>query len=298
LIPGGVEVVKDYYVRAYRVARNYLTPQRYAIIIEMAFTINWVGFMSEPEYENVILDMHLYQCFEAGLRMMNFEQHLHFTCENHQNQWLGIQTLPVFVGEWSLCYKTEADGSYTEPYPNTQEREFMWKFMLAQLQVYSGRNSMGFFFWNFRTESSAMWDWQMGLQGRWAPNAMPALVNTTFAPTDPASIAPEKAQVIQGVDVCNPSVWNSIVPYSTPLDQPKPNPSPYLPPVADPTTSTSTPTSSGSISSTSTGMPSGTGTSTNLPHPGPVIVVSGASTTKMGLLGTFFIAVWLAIILY
>lgn len=77
-VQGGVETVKQYYKQAYYVARRHLNAERYWIVIEMAFTINWGGFMSEPEYKNVILDMHLYQCFEAGLRAMTSTQHLQF----------------------------------------------------------------------------------------------------------------------------------------------------------------------------------------------------------------------------
>lgn len=157
LLVGGIETVKSFYQAGYTTARKYLSPSRYSIIIEMAFTVDWGDFMTQKEYENVILDMHLYQCFERGLRSMTFQQHLNFACTNHQTEWLATQKLPIFVGEWSLCYKATSDDAYLEPYPTQEEIDFLYKFMLVQLQVYSGPTSLGFFFWNFKTESAPMW---------------------------------------------------------------------------------------------------------------------------------------------
>jgi hypothetical protein len=60
LVEGGLQTIQDFYVQGYIAARQYLPPARYAIIIEMAFTVDWGDFMTGPEYENVILDMVLF----------------------------------------------------------------------------------------------------------------------------------------------------------------------------------------------------------------------------------------------
>lgn len=54
----GISIVKEYYKLAYDVARTYLPADKYAIVIDYAFDPwGWAGFMSEPQYQNVIFDL-------------------------------------------------------------------------------------------------------------------------------------------------------------------------------------------------------------------------------------------------
>jgi glucan 1,3-beta-glucosidase len=161
---GGVETVKSYYKQAYSVARKYLPANKYTIVIEGAFKVaDWVNFMSESEYENVQLDLHIYHCFDEGLRRAPYSAHLDITCNIDGNQ-LAMQTLPTFIGEWSAAWKVESNFAAGEPYPNAEEQAFMRQFILAQMHTYDS-----WYWWNFKTENAPMWDLFVGLQGGWFP---------------------------------------------------------------------------------------------------------------------------------
>lgn len=57
-LPVDLGRVKQYFMDGYRVARKYLPPEKYTVVIDYAFTYNeWHGFMPEPEYQNVVLDL-------------------------------------------------------------------------------------------------------------------------------------------------------------------------------------------------------------------------------------------------
>jgi len=168
-IQGGLDTVKDYYLRAYPVVRRHLAPEKYMIIIEQAFSpFGWIGFMNTSEYSNVVLDLHIYQCFDDGLRRASYSTHLDVTCEAHKNI-VDSQTLPTVVGEWAVAFKMESAIANHEPYPNQEQIEFMTQFALVQMEVFGSH-----FFWNFKTESAPMWDYFLGVNGGWLPSHLPS----------------------------------------------------------------------------------------------------------------------------
>jgi len=170
-LQGGLGVVRDYYLRAYPVVRRHLPAHKYRVIIEMAFCLQcWGDFMQPPQYQNVFLDLHIYQCFDSGLRAAPYEQHLTVAC-NSVPPVMDAQTLPTFVGEWSVAFKEESGWAQYEPYPNaTDMRHFMLQFALSQMKVYGS-----FFFWNFKTETAPMWDYFLGVEGGWLPSKLDSI---------------------------------------------------------------------------------------------------------------------------
>lgn len=196
-LPGGLATVQTYYLEAYAAARKHLAANRFTIVIEMAFMPDvWKDFMSGPQYENVVLDMHLYQCFSPDVLQFNSSQHFDFTC-NVQSQMLKQQTLPTFVGEWSNAYKVPSDFAMNEPPPTGDQIEFVLKFNLNQMQVFS-ENSLGSFFWNFKTETAPMWDWFMGQTGGWNPPRLPVVLDSNNSKGN---------SVVQGRDMCDSSQY-------------------------------------------------------------------------------------------
>lgn len=173
---GGIDTVKSYYKQGYDVARRYLPADKYSIVIEGAFKVqDWVNFMSEPQYENVQLDLHIYHCFDAGMRQASYDTHLDVTCNTDGNQ-LEVQTLPTFVGEWSAAWKVESNYAAGEPYPNAEQQDFMRRFILAQMHTYDS-----WYWWNFKTENAPMWDLFVGWEGGWFPASPSAEVATACA---------------------------------------------------------------------------------------------------------------------
>jgi len=65
-----------------------------------------------------------------------------------------------------------ADDAWAEAFPNAQEKVFLKKWALAQMNTYE-TTSLGWFFWNFKTESAPMWDYLLGVKNGWLPCHLP-----------------------------------------------------------------------------------------------------------------------------
>jgi len=171
-IAGGLWTVKSFYKKAYPVIRRHLPADKYKYIIDAAFSMDaWNNFMSESNYSNVVLDLHRYQCFDPYLQIAPWSLHWNISCRidaypSHP------QTLPSIVGEWSVGYKVAAEWAWAEPFPSTAEQIWLKRYGLAQMFAYE-RTSMGWFFWNFKTETAPMWNYLLGVEHGWLPCSLP-----------------------------------------------------------------------------------------------------------------------------
>lgn len=98
------------------------------------------------------------------------DQHLSIACNNHAGSIEG-QTLPTWVGEWSVAYKVGSGSAHYEPFPNENEKRFLKEFVLAQMKAFGS-----FFFWTMRTDPEQpayMWDYMQGVKEGWLPPKLP-----------------------------------------------------------------------------------------------------------------------------
>jgi glucan 1,3-beta-glucosidase len=173
-LTGGIDTVQNYYLMAYDVVRKHLSAEKYLVIIDGAFSWNaFNGFMSDSKYQNVAVDLHRYQCFDPLLSVMSWNGHLNFTCTREKFGLPNI-TLPVLMGEWSLSWYMENDfGPRPPPPTNPAEQLFLKRFAMAQMNTYESGNSLGWFFWNFKTEGAPLWNYILGVQKGWLPCNLP-----------------------------------------------------------------------------------------------------------------------------
>ncbi|OXG24862.1 glucan 1,3-beta-glucosidase [Cryptococcus neoformans Ze90-1] len=150
------------------------------------------NYMTEPEYEDVLLDTHNYQVFNDEYVAWNWDEHISNIC----NKASTYSTSPLWlvVGEWTLastdCAKylngrglgSRYDGSYPgSPYIGTcddksndvdrfseEYKAFMHRFWEVQTQVYE-QNGQGWIHWTWKTENAADWSYEAGLDGGWIP---------------------------------------------------------------------------------------------------------------------------------
>lgn len=163
-LEGGIGLIKNYYLTAYPIVRRHLPADRYWYVIDEAFSNGeYQNFMPAPEYQNVFLDVHIYHCFDPGMRAASYSAHLRISCQDSLFK-VERQTLPTFVGEWSVAYKVESDFAHLEPYPNPCEQAFVDRFCRTQMQTYQN-----FFFWTWKTESAPMWNYKLGVTDGWLP---------------------------------------------------------------------------------------------------------------------------------
>lgn len=144
-------VLVDFNWRAYQAIRRYCPPENGAVVIHDGFRdsrINDVfgGKMPHPEFQNVVLDAHRYQCFGPGpgqpdLRMFDHAANVRHA-EGHiadEMRRLNETVYWTICGEWSL--RTGGDRSDAE----RQE------YFDAQIRAFE--QCQGFFFWSYKLEN-------------------------------------------------------------------------------------------------------------------------------------------------
>lgn len=172
-------LLKAYYLRAYEAIRAHCPPQHVAVVFHDGFRSHreYLGFMQPPRYENVIFDVHRYQCFEDTDIDMDIHGHLHMAGERQREaddipRELG---LPTIVGEWSLGFDPEFVAFWPGPFNhalrhmNAFQKECAYRAFGAT-QLLSLAHYHGWFFWSYRTETTPEWCFRECVERGWLPS--------------------------------------------------------------------------------------------------------------------------------
>ena len=104
-----LETLQQFYQDAYAGLRKHLD-SNVAIIFHDSFRpFSWKNFMRGPEFTNVLMDTHLYQCFNKTDKVRSAQEQLEFAI--HRKAALDDmrrEELPTIVGEWSLSLSERA----------------------------------------------------------------------------------------------------------------------------------------------------------------------------------------------
>lgn len=148
-----LDTLRQFYKDGYNAVRRY-SDEKIAVIISDTFRpFEWNGFMSGAEYKNVMLDVHLYQCFSAEDKALDLAGHIDKT----QNEWANIfeqSDKPVMVGEWSLGLDPQTFVGMDA----NQEKEASKTYAKVQQLVFD--QSAGWFFWTYKTEDMPGWSYR------------------------------------------------------------------------------------------------------------------------------------------
>jgi glucan 1,3-beta-glucosidase len=172
------ELLKAYYLRAYETIRAHCPPERVAVVFHDGFRSHreYLNFMQPPAYENVIFDVHRYQCFEQSDIDLDIRGHLHMAGE----RWQEAETiqrelgLPAIVGEWSLGFDPEYVALWPGPFNhalrdmNAFQKECAYRAFGA-VQLLSLEHYHGWFFWSYRTETVPEWCLRECVERGWLP---------------------------------------------------------------------------------------------------------------------------------
>jgi glucan 1,3-beta-glucosidase len=145
--------LRDYYRRGYEIVRAHCGKEVMVVIHDGFRPRNWNGFMSGPEYVNVALDTHLYQCFSRQDKHLSIDGHL----SKARGEWADLFTAidkPVIVGEWSLGL----DPATFSGMDDKQKTSATKAYADAQLAAFNG--SAGWFFWTYKTEGPSGWNFR------------------------------------------------------------------------------------------------------------------------------------------
>jgi glucan 1,3-beta-glucosidase len=157
------DLLLGFYRRAHTAIRAHCAPERVAVVIHDGFRSHreYLGPLAPPAFQNVIFDVHRYQCFEPADLALDLPGHV----EKAEVAWASeadaIQRelgLPAIVGEWSLGL-----GPGTASSPDADYRAYG----AAQLSAFE--RYAGWFFWSYRTENAPAWCFRECVERGWLP---------------------------------------------------------------------------------------------------------------------------------
>lgn len=174
-------LLETYYQRAYDAIRAHCTADRVAVVFHDGFRSHreFAAFFRNAQLQNVLFDVHRYQCFERADLDMDIQGHLHkagaLWCEEADTiqRELGV---PTIAGEWSLGLDLKvvslwAPGPYNhalQPMDAFQEGVALRAYGAAQLLAFE--HYRGWFFWSYRTETTPAWCFRECVARGWLPS--------------------------------------------------------------------------------------------------------------------------------
>ena len=175
------QLLEQYYRRAYDAIRVHCPPDRVAVVFHDGFRPHseFLPFFRAGNLENVIFDVHRYQCFERADLDMDVQGHLHKAGVTWRDEADTIQRelgVPAIAGEWSLGLDLKvvslwADGPFhhaLQPLDAFQEAVALRAYAAAQLLAFE--HYLGWFFWSYRTRTTPAWCFRECVERGWMPS--------------------------------------------------------------------------------------------------------------------------------
>ena len=147
-----LETLKAFYQTAYPRVRAHLPADRAFVIHDGFRPFDWGGFMSGDEWQNVVLDTHIYQAYTEEDRQRSPADHVRRALDRAAEiEKIGAQ-LWTIVGEWSNAIAWDAVKELSP-----LQRELVTRGYGAA-QIASYERAHGWFYWSLKTESPGEWN--------------------------------------------------------------------------------------------------------------------------------------------
>ncbi|HEY1787448.1 MAG TPA: glycoside hydrolase family 5 protein [Verrucomicrobiae bacterium] len=159
-----IEILQQYYQDGYARVRQHAGPGVAVVIHDSFRPLVWKNFMQEPSFVNVILDTHLYQCFDKEALSRSALEQLAFALD--RNTTLGEmqrEELPTLVGEWSLSLPDRAMSGLSSLQIESATRGY------ADAQLLNYEGTRGWFFWSYKLHRPCEWHFQHCIERGWLP---------------------------------------------------------------------------------------------------------------------------------
>jgi glucan 1,3-beta-glucosidase len=175
------DLLKKYNIDGYHRIRKYCKPEDVTVVFHDGFRSykEYLGFMKAPEFDNVVFDIHRYQCFAREDIDADIYQHVTKTVVDlKQEADAIIQEMQqwTYVGEWSLGLDLHVVSLWAEG-PYNHALEHMDKFQMdvayrayASAQLATYEKYLGWFFWSYKTETTEAWCFRDCVNNGWLPD--------------------------------------------------------------------------------------------------------------------------------
>ena len=161
-----LDILKDFYAKGYDRVRKHIPPTQAGVWVHDAFHSDiWADTLQPPVHENVILDTHPYQCYTADDRKRPLDEQIRVAAVDRSKQMDDMEKqLPVCAGEWSLALPPESMSGVKGFARDTALRAY------ANAQLLSFERAHGWFFWSYKTPTSAEWSFRDSVARGWLPD--------------------------------------------------------------------------------------------------------------------------------
>lgn len=157
-------LLTHYYKQGYALVRRLCGPQAWVVFSDSFHTVRWSGALHWPWYHQAYLDTHRYQCFDDGDKALEIAGHLAKTRRWARTmRWLGYHRRYI-VGEWSAALDVQS----LHGLDSAAASQAHAAYVQAQLVAYDSADA--WFFWSYRTETSAdgpAWSYRAAVEAGW-----------------------------------------------------------------------------------------------------------------------------------
>lgn len=161
-----LDILKDFYAKGYDRVRKHIPASQAGVWIHDAFRPNsWADTLQPPDHQNVVLDTHPYQCYTPEDKKRSLADQIRVAAVDRANQIDTMQKqLWVCAGEWSLALPPESLAGVQGFARDTALRAY------ANAQLLSFERGHGWFFWSYKTPTSAEWSFRDSVTRGWLPD--------------------------------------------------------------------------------------------------------------------------------
>ena len=175
-------LLKQYSTDAYHRIRQYCLAKDVAVVFHDGFRSfrEYTGFLTEPEFSNVVLDIHRYQCFGRAESDADIYGHIRGAVvdwKKEADDIIGDFGHSTYVGEWSLGmdYRVEslwAKGRFNHAQQDMDAFQTTVAYRAyAAAQLLTFEKYLGWFFWSYKTETMPMWSFRDCVNRGWLPDS-------------------------------------------------------------------------------------------------------------------------------
>ena len=161
--------------------RCHCPPEKVTFVFHDGFRSfrEYAGFLQEPEFQNVAIDIHRYQCFDRADIDMDIFGHIRKSAvdlRNEADEIIRESGYQIYCGEWSLGMNLKVVSLWAEG-PFNHALEGMDEFQMsaayrgyAAAQLLTFEKYAGWFFWTYRTETTPEWNYRACVEHGFIPD--------------------------------------------------------------------------------------------------------------------------------
>jgi glucan 1,3-beta-glucosidase len=174
------DYLKNYYREAYRRIRKHCDAADTAVVFHDGFRSfrEFTEFLHEPEFQNIVFDIHRYQCFDRADIDMDIHGHLQKAAiewKAEADAMIDELAIPIYCGEWSLGLDLKVVSLWAQgPFNHALDQMDAFQEITAYrgyaaAQLLTFEKYRGWFFWNYKTETTPAWCFRACVERGWLP---------------------------------------------------------------------------------------------------------------------------------